>query len=92
MAAYVFAKFLVIVNVLLVPLASVAGVIEDGTIGAQYIFGNLGFFNSIFPVTETIVLTSLALTIKTAIFGFKVVIALFNMSKYAFRNIVSWRF
>jgi len=91
-AAYVFSKFLIVINSLMTVLNGVSGFVVDGTVGASYIFGNLGLFDAIFPVTETAIIVTLALSIKATIFGIKVIFAINDMVKYVWRSIVSFRF
>jgi len=69
---YIFSIGIALVNAILSPLLSIANVPYNGAVGASYIFGNLGLFNSVLPVAELIFFVVTALTLKGFVFGFKV--------------------
>jgi len=92
LAVYILNAVLPIINAFLDPITQLGAIPYNGVVGASYIFGNLGLFNQIFPVTELIFLVTITLGIKTAVFGFKIFWAVTELSSKFFKKFISFRF
>ena len=59
--------------------------------GTAYMFGNIKLMDTFLPITEFFYLAGLALTLKTAIFGYKVVLYMMSLTNFVRKTFISVR-
>lgn len=88
---YVFSIGLALINVILTPVLSLINVPYSGAVGASYIFGNLGLFNTVLPISEILVFVGIALTLKGIVFGYKVFWAVTSIASHFVNRFIKFK-
>jgi len=86
---YVFNLVIFILSPFLSFVANTSGVDISGGVG--YVFGNIYLLNDFLPVTELFALSYIAISIKTAIFGYKVFMWLTSLMNTIRKSFISIR-
>lgn len=86
---YVFKLVIFILSPFLSFVANTSGI--DITSGVGYVFGNIYLLNAFLPVTELFALSYIAISVKTALFGFKVFMWLTSLMNTLRKSFISIR-
>lgn len=90
-AGIILGAVLAIFQVQLNLLGGLTSSAYDVSLGAAFVFGNIAVFNSIFPVTELLVLAAIGLSIKGALIVIKITLAVASFTKKAWDIVVRFR-
>lgn len=90
-AIYILGIGASIINALMTAFIDISNIPYSGAVGATYIFGNLGLFNQILPVTELFFFASLALMLKGTVFGFKIFWAASGIAAHIFNRFIRFK-
>ena len=59
--------------------------------GIGFVFGNITLLNSFLPITELFALAGIAITVKTAMLGYKVIMWMFSITNTVRQTFLTFR-